>query len=301
MKLFKKALDIAAIGYIGTAFYYQYNVSHPDTWGYEDVIEYGIENGYFEEEFIRNFKKELVILRSEFGYDLYGYFIDNGSDKNVIFSHGVTSNIYGMMKYAPIYLEMGFNIFVYDHRNHGRSGGNNTTFGYFEKDDLETVVQWMRDRVGHDKVLGVHGESMGTAIALQHNAKYKTTDFVVADCGFATMNGILREITGRDANAFVQSTRPLASLINKAFGADFYMNISPIKAVEQIEVPVFFVHGDADDYVYPSNSRDMFAAKLNGYRKIYYAKGAIHARSIVMDRENYNRELKSFFKDIKVL
>ncbi len=301
MKVLNKIMDMAVLGYVGTAFYYQYNVAHPDVQGYGDVIESGLAEGYYDKPFLNSLNKELVVLRSEYGYDLYGYFIDNGSDKNVIFSHGVTSNIYGMLKYAKLYTDLGFNIFTYDHRNHGRSGGNNTTFGYYEKDDLETCVRWLKQRVGNDKVIGVHGESMGTAIAIQHQAQYNSVDFVVADCGFASMNRILSEVNDRESSVPIWIVRPLASLINKLMGSDFFYNISPLRCVKKIDKPIYFVHGEDDDYVYASHSRDMFAAKTNGYKKIYYAKNSPHARSIIYDRENYGIQLREFLEDINVI
>ncbi len=300
-KLMNKAIYAAGIGYIGAGAYMQHFAAHPDTWDYESVMEYGLNNGYYDQEFLDSLNKELVILRSEYGYDLYGYFIDNKSEKTVIFSHGITSNIYGMLKYAKMYLDLGFNIFTYDHRNHGRSGGKNTTFGYFEKDDLQTVMEYVRERMGEDKIVGVHGESMGTATALMHQAKYHSADFVVADCGFSTMNKIVEEVAKRDYKYPVWWTRPMASAINKILGVDFYYNISPLKAVKKIQKPVFFIHGEVDDYVYPAHSREMFAAKIKGYRKIYFAKDAVHARSIVADRERYVKEIKDFLEDINVL
>ncbi len=300
-KVVNKLVAATGLAYVGAAAYMQNFAAHPDTWDYDSVIEMGLNEGYYTQEFLDSLNKELVILRSEYGYDLYGYFINNKSDKTVIFSHGITSNVYGMLKYAKLYLDLGFNIFTYDHRNHGRSGGRNTTFGYFEKDDLQTVMEYVRERMGEYSIVGVHGESMGTATALLHQGKYHSADFVVADCGFSTMTKIVDEVAKRDYKAPLWWTRPMASLINKIMGVDFYYNISPLNAVKKIQKPVFFIHGENDDYVYPNHSREMFSAKRKGYRKIYFAKDAVHARSIVADRENYTREVKEFLEDINVL
>lgn len=59
---------------------------------------------------------------------------------------------------------------IYDLRHHGDSGGPNTTFGYYEKEDFKTIVDWVEERLDKDAIIGTHGESMGAAISIQQAA-----------------------------------------------------------------------------------------------------------------------------------
>ena len=70
---------------------------------------------------------------------------------------------------------------LYDHRNHGRSGGRWSTFGYYEKHDLAAWLTWVREKTGNGGAVGVLGESYGAAIGLQCAAETLGVDFQRAD------------------------------------------------------------------------------------------------------------------------
>ena len=47
-------------------------------------------------------------------------------------------------------MKLGFNAVVYDHRRHGESGGKTSSYGHYEKFDLQAVVAALKKRKGHD-------------------------------------------------------------------------------------------------------------------------------------------------------
>ena len=53
--------------------------------------------------------------------------------KWVIICHGVTENKVNSIKYANVFIKLGFNAVVYDHRRHGESGGKTSSYGHYEK------------------------------------------------------------------------------------------------------------------------------------------------------------------------
>lgn len=275
------------------------NVQRPNTYTHEEAFELDKKQGSYTES-IRGIQKQVVRIPSTMGYYLYAHWLANGdSNKTIILVHGITSNIYGAMKYYALYHEMGFNILVYDHRNHGKSGGVGTSLGYHEKHDLEVCVQWVKEHVGQDSQVGTHGESMGGAIVIQHAAAYRSVDFVVADCPFADLARELRDVSRRDHQLAMWLSIPVASLISKLTGNGCYSESSPIKVIGRIEIPLMIIHGDSDTYITPDHAQDLYEAKVKGVRRLYFAQGADHALSIIKDRENYTREVKKFLEGIE--
>ena len=85
------------------------------------------------------------------------------TDKYVIISHGYTDNRMGALKYAPMYLELGFNCIVYDLRGHGENERTFTTYSIRESHDIAELVKDTRSRYNDISQLGLHGESLGAA------------------------------------------------------------------------------------------------------------------------------------------
>jgi len=132
---------------LGGAYYFARILVYPNTRSYQQSLESAVEDGFMSENGWEELSKEQVIIRSPFDYDLQAYYLPNGESKRtVIVSHGITQNAVNSTKYAQVFLELGFNALVYDHRNHGKSGGQGTTFGYYEADDLRAVIDWLSRR-----------------------------------------------------------------------------------------------------------------------------------------------------------
>lgn len=262
---------------------------------YEKEIEQG---GFIEEEF-NKLEREEITIKSPFGYDLKGmYFPGKNSNKTVIICHGIKCNLYNSVKYMKIFMDKGFNAVIYDHRNHGNSGGENTTFGYYEKQDLKVVSDWVFQRNGDDSIVGIHGESMGAGTILQNSAMDKRIAFYVADCPYSSMKDILQFRLKEDYKLPSFPFIPVASLISKLRVGLFFSQVCPIKNIENVETPILFIHGMEDEYIPKEMSIDMYINKKRGIKDLYIAPNADHAESYIKNKKQYKEHIYKFLEKI---
>lgn len=256
------------------------------------------DKGSIVKEAFTSLPKEEIRLRSRYGYELNGLFFPAESrDKAIIICHGISCNVYSSVKYMDMFRKRGFNIFLYDQRNHGDSGGSSTTFGYYEKYDLKNCTDWIFERCGSACTVGLHGESMGAAVALQNIAVDPRIAFCVADCSFSDLEELLAyrlKVEYRlPAFPFMHLTR---LFIRLRTGMKLKC-VSPMKEMSDIQTPVFFVHGREDRYIPAGMSIDMYNSK-RGKNKLYLAPNARHAESVIMNGEEYDRLLGEFLVDM---
>lgn len=231
---------------------------------------------------------EQVRLHSRFGYILEGTYIPNPipSDKTLIFLHGIAATQNMALHYEEQYINQGYNLLIYDSRGHGASGGSCTTWGYYERYDLDQWVDWLLAK-NPQSIIGVHGVSMGAATALMHaalNEPTKRVKFYIADSAYSDLTYL---ITQRIISQ-TQSKHPfwIQILIKYAslaayFQSDFlYENISPINEVTQVTTPILYLHGEADTLVPPKMSKDLYEA-TKGYRELHVFPKTKHGRAII--------------------
>ena len=278
-------------------FVFSSKVIKPNCIPYEETYRMEIDKGRLDPDWYVTVKKEEHWIDSPYGYKLHAVYLpSDGSKKTVIICHGITYSLFGSMKYARIFLDLGFNVMTYDHRNHGKSGGKDTTFGHYEKYDLKAVKEWVLKRTGEGTIVGLHGESMGAAIALQYLAMDENISFCIADCGFSDLKELFKIRVNNDFHLPAFPFMDIAALITRIRTGMSFADISPVKTVGTVKTPVMFVHGSEDWYVPAFMSRKMYEAKKTGSRKLLVVPGAAHASSIATDPAGYTDEVRSFLE-----
>ena len=229
------------------------------------------------------------------GYRLYTLLLKNPelSDRYVIISHGYTSNRYGGLKYAKPYLDLGFNVILYDLRGHGTNAKTFCTYSVRESMDLCDLVADTRSRYPSASLLGIHGESLGGATVCASMKYAPNVDFAVSDCGFAEIGSILK--TGLRHMHLPMWVINWAAVCSKVRYGYNYREMRPIDSLPGNRIPMMFIHGDRDEVIPPDHSARM-ASTTEGVSVEHYVKGAGHGKSVFRDPAGYTEFLRSFIE-----
>ena len=143
------------------------------------------------------FSFEAITLTTTDGLDLSAFYVPTTAvpRANLIILHGKDSAKEVYLEYLLHLVPYGYNILLYDARGHGRSGGDYTTFGYHEWEDVVTAVGHLR-HLGGELPTGVFGHSMGGAVALQALAREPGIDFGIVESAFGDFNTFNAKIRG---------------------------------------------------------------------------------------------------------
>ncbi|HAN51206.1 MAG TPA: hypothetical protein DCP96_05815 [Lachnospiraceae bacterium] len=297
-------------------------VSEPHTISYQDAYDTEKEKGFLEG--YDSLEKEEIMIPSFDGYELHGEVIlreglkesegkeesdgrngSDGSDEShgagskerfVILTHGYTYNRLGSVKYMNLYRKMGYSCIQYDLRGHGANAKCPVTMGLKESKDLLAVIDWVHERYGENIILGLHGESMGSASQTLALREKPRVDFVVNDCGFAELTEVLRGQLSKRFHlpAFLVST---ASILNKIYYKYSYQEVRPVDALKENQVPICFMHGREDTFI-PYQHSELMAETTKGYQEVHLYEDADHALSFEKHPKEYEENLKAFLEKV---
>lgn len=189
----------------------------------------------------------------------------------MVYLHGVADTRASGTGVIERFLQRGFDVVAYDSRAHGHSGGESTTYGFFEKEDLRRVL----DSVDPGPIVLV-GSSLGAAVALQGAALDRRISAVIAAEAFSDLRTVVKERA-----PFIFTPGLLARAIELAERrGKFQMDaVSPVAAARAIEAPVLLIHGAADADTPPEHSQRVYEA-LPGPKRLILVPGAGHNQSL---------------------
>lgn len=265
----------------------------------EEIIKRETTLGFYNQNDYDALEKKFFTIPSSFGYSIKGTLVAPYETKRyIIICHGVTVNRLNSVKYMNLFLEKGWNVVIYDHRRHGESGGKTTSYGHYEKFDLQAVVHWLKKEVGDSIILGIHGESMGAVTTLLYAGMVEDgADFYIADCPFSELEAQLSYRLKVEFKLPSVLVMPIAKPFVQLRDRYSIKGVSPLKAVSNIRNPVLFIHSKDDDYIPAEMSKQLFQQK-KGPKKLFIAEKGSHAMSYAENRKEYSDVIDEFFADI---
>ncbi|MDR2363638.1 MAG: alpha/beta hydrolase [Spirochaetaceae bacterium] len=216
-----------------------------------------------------------------------------GRPKCIIRVHGFTQNRMISVRFLGAFQSLGYSTVIYDQRCFGNSTGKICSFGWFEREDLSAVIDWVKKRLGEDTFIAVHGESMGAITCLLALETEQRIDCVVADCGasnfYRAAEAMLRNLYHLPGFPIL----PMAEGLMRRYGFSF-KKIDVLDRVSKSDKPILFIHGTADREIPCSMSEEMYRQAKNPLSRLEIFEGAAHAYSYEKDPVRYNRVVQDF-------
>lgn len=244
----------------------------------------------------QHFKCELNI-DSPNGYTIRGILFQPLQTNNtIIICHGVTENKINSVRYARLFERLGYNSVIFDHRRHGDSGGKTTSYGHYEKLDLDAVVKTVKTIIGDGAILGIHGESMGaTTMLLYAGTVDDGADFYISDCAFSDFSILLKQLAKTELKYGSILPIRFAELFVRLRDGYSFKSVTPAEAVTHIEKPVLFIHSLPDTFIPASMSLDLYNKKSAPKKLKLFETGA-HAQSFNENMADYEDLIHEFLE-----
>lgn len=194
----------------------------------------------------------------------------------IIFVHGIGGKKEHFMGSAEMLAREGFAALVFDGRAHGKSEGKYCTYGFKEKRDIQTLVKWIRQREPAAKI-GIWGNSLGGAIALQALAIEPGLSFGIVQSTFADLEQIVFDYQNRMFRGF--GSRQLSNKALRKAGviAGFDpQQVKPLAAAAHIQQAVLVAHGDQDANISVEYGKSIYQALPSSQKELVIVPGADH-------------------------
>ena len=212
--------------------------------------------------------------------------------------HGYADTKVGAIAWAPTLHAIGWNILAIDLRAHGESGGRDVTAGFYERHDVNQVInQFRAARPRETESFAIFGVSLGkAAVAVATAATRDDLTAVILESPFAdyrravTAHGQMRGLPGgmlRDAAI------RLAEYISKA---DFQA-VRPEALIANVRCPIMLIHAGNDPFI-PTEDADALEEaikKRNNPKDVRWSiESAGHVLGLAADENEYRQRIADF-------
>jgi fermentation-respiration switch protein FrsA (DUF1100 family) len=224
------------------------------------------------------FRFENVDFKSTDGTDLHGWFIPSQAKQpkgTVVFSHGNAGSLGYHLGFVLWLAEAGYQVFMYDYRGFGKSGGELDRRGMIE--DVKGAFAYVKARKDVDaKRLVSYGHSLGGAKSVAAIAAEKRMEglrAVVIDGAFTSYQAMARVVGGElGANLITDEFSP-KDLIGKISGTSLLV-----------------IHGDRDLVVPVSQGKELFKL-ANEPKTLFEVKDGGHGDSLARQDGAYRKRM----------
>lgn len=247
-------------------------------------------------EFIKAYKeniKEVHIVNDNL--NLYGEYVDIGSNKCAIILGGRCESLYYSYYYAKPYLENNCNVLVIDQRAHGKSEGKINTVGFKESKDLIKWAELLHNEF-NIKEIYMQGTCIGGATiihALANENCPKYISKVVVDGLFTTYYDTFKY----HMIALKKPTKPYLDIcfaFYKMFSKIDAKKEGPITLIDKINTDIVIISGLKDQYVSKEDTLLLYEKCSSTNKEVVFLPEGGHSHLRINQPEEFDNIIVSF-------
>jgi fermentation-respiration switch protein FrsA (DUF1100 family) len=218
-----------------------------------------------------------VWLTTRDGVRLNAWWMEpSGARLATLFLHGNGGNLTHRIHHMRQLARAGSALLIPDYRGYGKSGGAPSESGLY--DDADAAWQWLIDRGWKPERIVIHGESLGTAVAVDLASRQRCA-------------GVVLEAPFNSAGAVAGTALPVVGpLVMRGFDSK--------AKIARVRAPLLCIHGDRDEVIAYRLGRDLYES-APAPKSFWTVQGAGHNDLIDAAGESYVDRLRKFYKDLK--
>lgn len=245
-----------------------------------------------------NLTYENVSFQTSDHITLKGWFVAaENSTKTIILMHGWGMNRSSILAYTFFLHDLGFNLFYFDFRALGESGGDTSSIGYLELKDVRGAINFLKKNYPQAcQKIGLYGLSLGGMVAISEAARNPEIACVVAEAPYYSF----RRVVSRWA--WIHYHLPYFPLIpivlhyiRRQLGAN-PERYSPKYTIAKVSPrPIFIIHGRYDNLVPAAQARHLYRAAKEP-KTLWLVPKAKHNKCGEVGGFEYKQRLAEFFR-----
>lgn len=230
---------------------------------------------------------------------LYGWWIPAPKEKvntasTIILVHGWNRNVGRMMPYIKQLHPAGFNLLVFDSRNHGSSDPDEFSSMPKFAEDIIASINYLEKKIKINiESLGLIGLSMGGAASIFAASKDQRIKKVITVGAFAHPAVVMKREIQKKHIPYFPVIWMFFKYVQYKIGSSFE-EIAPINNIGKVKAKILLIHGEDDDVVLVEDAQSM--EKAGNHEKIELWTVPSKGHSDCHEETDFWNRVKDFLK-----
>ncbi len=222
--------------------------------------------------------------------------VSNQTKGTILLLHGIRGTKEHFIALSDTLSKLGYNAVALDSRAHGVSKGTHCTFGVKEKQDVSRLIDELYNSFNgvKTKPIGIWGQSLGGAIALQAMGVEQRIKFGIVESTFTDLKSITNDYFGYHVGFNV---KPFTNYMLQRAGRIANFNpedAKPVRFCKTIKQPIVLVHGTEDKRIDIAYAKTNFGALKSKHKSFIRVDGANHLNVWEVGGTQYFNSIKTF-------